>query len=83
VNEHPLQQIWARAWACLVVSPLAFLLGGGLILHGLRENFGDEPRVWLVVFLSVAGAGFFALGGTTWARALALIVRARRSTVSG
>ncbi|MDX6535750.1 MAG: hypothetical protein QOD37_91, partial [Gaiellales bacterium] len=51
MNEHPLQQIWARAWACLVVSPLAFLLGGGLILHGLREDFGDEPRVWLVVFL--------------------------------
>jgi hypothetical protein len=82
VNERPLQQIWARAWACLVVSPLAFLVGCILILHGLREDFGDEPRGWVVIFLGVAGAGFFALGGTTWARALALIVRARRSTVS-
>jgi hypothetical protein len=80
VIEHPLQQIWARASACLVVSPLAFFLGGGLILHGLQEDFAGEPRGWLVAVLSVGAVGCFALGATMWARALALIVRARRTS---
>ena len=78
--EHPLQQIWARTSACLVVSPLAFLLGGGLILHGLQEDFAAEPRGWLVAVLGIGGVGCFALGATMWARALALIVRARRTS---
>ena len=71
--------MWARASACLVVSPLAFLLGGALTFGAIAESYGREPRDWLVIALAVLGIDLFALGATTWVRALGLIVRARRS----
>jgi hypothetical protein len=82
VNENPLQHLWTRSSACLVVSPLAFVIGGALAFTAVAEDFHGSSRGWLVIALAVLGAAFFSLGVTTWARALALIVRARRSTAS-
>jgi hypothetical protein len=82
VKKNPLKRMWERASACLVVSPLAFLFGGVLVLNAIREDFDSAPRDWLVIALTLLGVGFFALGATTWGRALALTVRSRRGTVS-
>jgi hypothetical protein len=86
-----IQQLWARAWACLTVSVLAFA-GGGVLLYGaVQEIYGDssdtcriagascqDPRGWVVIALTVAGFGLFALGATTWVRAFYLVDQVRR-----
>jgi hypothetical protein len=85
VNENPLRRTWARASACLVVSPIAFLTGGVLIFGAIGESFRRDPRGWVVIGLTSLGVALFALGATTWARALRLIgqrMRAGRNPVS-
>jgi hypothetical protein len=84
VNENPLQRLWARASACLVVSALAFVLGGAGIVGAIAEDYGRDPQVWIVIGLSALGVGLLALGATTWVRALGLVarqVRARRDAL--
>jgi hypothetical protein len=91
-----IQPLWARAWACLSVSIVAFTAGGILLYGAVEEIYGDysdtcrvagatchDPRGWVVIALSVAGFGFFALGATTWVRAFYLVdqVRRRRAAV--
>jgi hypothetical protein len=91
-----IQRLWARAWACLIVSLLTFA-GGGILLYGaVEEIYGDygatcrvagaachDPRGWVVIALTGAGFGLFALGATTWVRAFYLVdqVRRRRAAV--
>lgn len=82
MNKNPLQQLWASASASLVVSALAFVLGGAAIVGAIAEDYGRDPQVWIVIALSALGVGLLALGVTTWVRALGLVarqVRARRS----
>lgn len=82
MNETPLQRMWASAWACLAVSPLALLLGGAAVLAAIEEDYGRHPQFSLVVGLTTLGVGFFALGVMTWMRAFGLVarqVRERRS----
>jgi hypothetical protein len=79
VNENFLQRIWARSSACLLVSPVAFVLGGVLLFGAVDESSGREPRGWLLIGLTVLGMGLFGLGATTWARALCLVSRQMRA----
>jgi hypothetical protein len=82
VNENPLQRLWTNAWACLLLSTLAFVLGSAGIVGAIAEDYGRDPQVWIVIGLSGVGVGLLALGVTTWARALGLVagqMRARRS----
>jgi hypothetical protein len=84
VNDNPLQRLWARAPACLLVSTFAFVLGGAGIVGAIAEDYGRDPQVWLVIGLSAFGVCLLALGVTTWVRALTLVasqLRARRSAV--
>ncbi len=37
-----------------------------------------DPRGWVVVALTAAGFGLFALGATTWVRAFYLVDQVRR-----
>jgi hypothetical protein len=78
MNANPLQQIWARSSACLLVSPVAFLLGGLGLFGAIHESYGAEPRGWLVFALTFLGVGLFGLGATTWGRALRLVGRQMR-----
>jgi hypothetical protein len=81
VNENPIQRLWGRASACLVVSTVAFVLGGALVFGAIHESYSHEPRGLLADGLTVLGVGLFALGVTTWLRAFSLVaqqVRARR-----
>ena len=78
MNENPLQRIWARSSACLLVSPIAFVLGGALLFGAIDETSAREPRGWLLIALMVVGVGCFALGATLWARALRLVSRQMR-----
>ena len=82
MNENPIQRLWRRASACLVVSALAFVFGGALFFGAIHESYSHEPRGWLANGLTVLGIGLFALGATTWVRAFGLVaqqVRGRRS----
>ena len=82
MNENPIQQLWRRASACLVVSTVAFAFAGALVFGALHESYSLEPRGWLANGLTVLGVGLFALGATTWVRAFGLVaqqVRDRRS----
>ena len=82
MNENPIQQLWRRASACLVVSAAAFVFGGTLVFGAIHESYSLEPRGWLANGLTVLGVGLFALGATTWVRAFGLVaqqVRDRRS----
>jgi hypothetical protein len=87
-----LQRAWASASLCLIVSPLAFLGGGALLFGAVQEIYGDfnatcatgatvcaNPRGWVVIALSAAGAVLFALGAVTWYRAFRLYGETRRS----
>jgi hypothetical protein len=86
-----IQRLWARAWVCLIVSLVGFAAGGILLFAAVQEIYGDysascraagatchDPRGWLVIALTVAGFGLFALGATTWVRAFYLVDQGRR-----
>jgi hypothetical protein len=90
-----LQRAWASAPLCLIVSPLAFLGGGALLLGAVQEIYGDfnatcataastcsNPRGWVVIALSAVGVVLFALGAATWYRAFKLLGETRRSRYS-
>ena len=87
-----LQRAWASTTLCLIVSPLAFLGGGALLLGAVQEIYGDynatcvtaastcaNPRGWVVTVLTALGVVLFALGAATWFRALKLFGETRRS----
>jgi hypothetical protein len=87
-----LQRAWASTTLCLIVSPLAFLGGGALLLGAVQEIYGDynatcvtaastcsNPRGWVVAALTALGVVLFALGAVTWFRALKLYGKTRRS----
>jgi hypothetical protein len=81
VNANPIQRLWGRASACLVVSAVAFVFGGALVFGAIHESYSLEPRGWLANGLIVLGVGVFVLGATTWVRAFGLVaqqVRDRR-----
>jgi hypothetical protein len=78
MNANPLQQIWARSSACLLVSPVAFVVGGALLFGAIDESSHPEPRGVLLIGLTVLGFGLFGLGATTWGRALRLVSRQMR-----
>jgi hypothetical protein len=88
--RNALEALWSRPWACLVVSPLALLAGGALLLGAVQEIYGDygaacrvagatchDPRGWVVIALSAGGFACFALGAIAWLRAFRLVLRAR------
>jgi hypothetical protein len=94
--REKLQIVWARASACLLVSIVTFVGGGVLLFGAVQEIYGDysdtcraagatchDPRGWVVIALTVAGFGLFALGAATWMRAFYLVdqVRRRRAAV--
>jgi hypothetical protein len=80
VNENLIQGIWARSTACLVVSTLAFALGGAVMFAVVDQSYGGHATpTWLVNALTVLGASLFALGATMWVRACALITRRMRA----
>ena len=73
--------IWARSTACLVFSSLAFVLGGAQLLAVVELSYGTQTtREWVANGLTVLAVGLFALGVTTWTRALVLIARQTRRT---
>jgi len=87
-----LQRAWASTTLCLIVSPLAFLGGGALLLGAVQEIYGDfdatcvtaastcsSPRGWVVAALTALGFALFAIGAATWFRALKLYGKTRRS----
>lgn len=78
MNGNPLQRLWAHSSACLLVSPVAFVLGGVLLFAAIDESSRREPRGWLLIGATVLGFGLFALGATTWGRALQLVSRQMR-----
>ena len=78
MNENPIQRLWRRASACLVVSTVAFVFGGALVFGAIHESYSLEPRGWLANGLTVVGVIVFALGATTWVRAFGLVARQMR-----
>ena len=83
MNENPIQQIWARSSACLLVSPVAFVVGGALLFGAIDASSRRNPSGLLLIGLTVLGFGLFALGATAWGRALQLVsrqMRERRNT---
>ena len=78
MNQNPIQRLWGRASACLVVSTVAFVFGGALVFGAIHETYSLEPRGWLANGLTVLGVGVFALGATTWVRALSLVAQQMR-----
>jgi hypothetical protein len=78
VNENPIQRLWRRASACLVVSAAAFVFGGALVFGAIHESYSHGPRGWLADGLTVLGVGVFALGATTWVRAFGLVAQQMR-----
>ena len=78
MNENPIQRLWRRASACLVVSAAAFVFGGALVFGAIHESYSLEPRGWLANGLTVVGVIVFALGATTWVRAFGLVARQMR-----
>ena len=78
MNQNPIQRLWGRASACLVVSTVAFVFGGALVFGAIHESYRHGPRGWLADGLTVLGVGVFALGATTWVRALSLVAQQMR-----
>jgi hypothetical protein len=80
VEENLMRGIWARSTACLVFSSLAFVLGGAQLLAVVELSYGTQTtREWVANGLTVLAVGLFALGVTTWTRALVLIARQTRA----
>jgi len=72
--------IWARSTACLVFSSLAFVLGGAQLLAVVELSYGTQTtRGWVANGLTMLAVCLFALGVTTWTRALVLIARQTRA----
>ena len=78
MNANPIQRLWGRASACLVVSAVAFGFGGALVFGAIHESYSHGPRGWLADGLTVLGVGVFALGATTWVRAFGLVAQQMR-----
>ena len=80
MDENLILGIWARSTACLVFSSLSFVLGGAQLLAVVELSYGTQTsREWVANGLTVLAVGLFALGVTTWARALVLIARQTRA----
>jgi hypothetical protein len=71
-------RMWRRAWACLVISPLAFLAGGLLLFAAIDESYDHDSHGMLVIALTFVGVSLFVLGVTTWVRAYGLVMRQMR-----
>ena len=78
MNKKTVKRMWARAWACLVVSPIAFLLGGALLFGAIDESYDHDSHGALVMALTFLGVSLFTLGAITWVRAFGLVARQMR-----